>query len=408
MKTPSEVADFYPTRRGTEAPGEHVLAASPPDVDWDSVTHLPETGATTGDMKRTISTLIDALKRIFPVALLIAPLILTGASLTGPEGKILDDLPTDAALILDAPAIQDLLATKADGTNVVHTTGDERITGVKTFTDNISIAGKTKVETNVADGVFKFSPENTTAQVALKRVGGDVQIQTQNNGTVKTTWTLPEGKSGTLALASDLDAAIQDGVSRDADQDVLINAKQDKLTIDTALSATSTNPVQNKAVKAALDEKASFTRDESNVFSLRCGGNYIGFLGYESTAGTDTLKLHFNQYNVTLPRTSVTDALKAGKADIPTARAANAVAWQESTSLLTVTPDDAGAVTFDATGWPEGQSLLVRLTLPEDFAGVPDTVRLVGYFDLEAASTYQLTAYVVGGTLHLVPLLKEE
>ena len=35
----------------------------------------------------------------------------------------------------------------------------------------------------------------------------------------------------------------------------LIEEKQDRMTIDSALSSTSTNPVQNKAVKAALDAK---------------------------------------------------------------------------------------------------------------------------------------------------------
>ena len=89
-------------------------------------------------------------------------------------------------------------------------------------------------------------------------------------------------------------------------------------------------------------------------------------------------------------------------------RSAHAIAWQEGTSLLTVTPNADGAVVFDPTGWPEGQSLLVRLTTPEDFGGVPASVRLVGYFDLEPSSTYQLTAYVIGGVMHLVPLLKEE
>ena len=34
-----------------------------------------------------------------------------------------------------------------------------------------------------------------------------------------------------------------------------LDAKQDRMTIDSALSATSANPVQNKAVKAALDAK---------------------------------------------------------------------------------------------------------------------------------------------------------
>ena len=91
----------------------------------------------------------------------------------------------------------------------------------------------------------------------------------------------------------------------------------------------------------------------------------------------------------------------------PEARTSNTLAWQANTSLLTVTPDLLTGVTFDVTGWPEGGTLLVKLTTPEDFE-LPEEVRLVGYFALEPASTYQLSAYVVGGVMHLVPLVKED
>lgn len=89
------------------------------------------------------------------------------------------------------------------------------------------------------------------------------------------------------------------------------------------------------------------------------------------------------------------------------ARSSHVLAWQANTSLLTVTPDEADEVGFSAADWPEGATLLVRLTTPEAFE-LPSTVRLVGYFDLEGGATYQLTAYVMGGVLHLVPILREE
>ena len=99
-------------------------------------------------------------------------------------------------------------------------------------------------------------------------------------------------------------------------------------------------------------------------------------------------------------------SLEAEGPSEPEARTSSTLGWQANTSLLTVTPDASGAITFDVSGWPEGQSLLVRLTTPDDFE-LPETVRLVGYFDIEPASTYHLTAYVVGGVMHLVPLVKE-
>lgn len=223
--------------------------------------------------------------------------------------------------------------------------------------------------------------------------------------------------------------------------------KSDIPSIDAALSATSVNPVQNKAVKTALDTKqdkltagenitisadgtiSASGGDESGSVTMGQIGVGLGGVGISDGVfffGIDDYgdENVFFKWTYTsdasivperlVPTTKVTDALasrvtalESGGGD-PVAREGHAIAWQANTSLLTVTPNADGAVVFDPMGWPEGQSLLVRLTTPEDFGGVPASVRLVGYFDIEPASTYQLTAYVVGGTLHVVPLLREE
>jgi NifU-like protein involved in Fe-S cluster formation len=51
------------------------------------------------------------------------------------------------------------------------------------------------------------------------------------------------------------DAKLKEAVTELTEIAGKINTKQDKLTIDSALSPTSTNPIQNKAVKEALDAK---------------------------------------------------------------------------------------------------------------------------------------------------------
>lgn len=93
-----------------------------------------------------------------------------------------------------------------------------------------------------------------------------------------------------------------------------------------------------------------------------------------------------------------------GTAVEPTAQTDTALRWHADCSMLTVTP--TGALTADASGWPEGRQLFVRLVLGAD-ATLPETVRLIGYEALQNASTYHATAYNVGGTLYLTPIVRE-
>ena len=192
-----------------------------------------------------------------------------------------------------------------------------------------------------------------------------------------------------------------------------------KITVDSALSTSSVNPVQNKIIAVQLAKRTIATASGGYLMDIATDNgtgirfstqdlNASGYLNlwYLNNGGTGTgmRLLTSTALDPLYDRLSAVEEL-VGE---PVERSAHAIAWQEGTSLLTVTPNADGAVVFDPTGWPEGQSLLVRLTTPEDFGGVPASVRLVGYFDIEPASTYQLTAYVVGGTLHVVPLLREE
>lgn len=87
-----------------------------------------------------------------------------------------------------------------------------------------------------------------------------------------------------------------------------------------------------------------------------------------------------------------------------TAQEDTVLKWHDNCSMLTVTP--SGALTADASGWPEGQQLFVRLVLSGD-ATVPETVRLIGYEALQNASTYHATAYNVGGKIYLTPIVRE-
>lgn len=95
----------------------------------------------------------------------------------------------------------------------------------------------------------------------------------------------------------------------------------------------------------------------------------------------------------------------SGGASEPTAQEDTVLRWHGGCSVLTVT--SVGALTVDAAGWPEGRQLFVRLVLGAD-ASLPEGVRLVGYGSLQTATTYQATAWCVGGTIYLSPIVAEE
>ena len=88
-----------------------------------------------------------------------------------------------------------------------------------------------------------------------------------------------------------------------------------------------------------------------------------------------------------------------------TAQEDTVLKWHDACSVLTVAP--SGALTADASGWPEGQQLFVRLVLTGD-ATVPESVRLVGSVALQDATTYHCTAYAVSGKIYLTPICVEE
>lgn len=87
---------------------------------------------------------------------------------------------------------------------VVHIAGAETITGAKTFANDININGKTVIEHDVGNGVLKFRSVGSSDQTVIKRDGANVVLQTQNEGNPQTTWTLPGGKTGTVAMDADV------------------------------------------------------------------------------------------------------------------------------------------------------------------------------------------------------------
>ncbi|MBR5590937.1 MAG: hypothetical protein IKW38_00185 [Kiritimatiellae bacterium] len=115
MRQAQETSDFYPTRRAGEAPPEHVIGGETSiKVDWDEVPELPESGVTLKHLRTTLGAMMKAVKSATSLLVLAFALPLLADSVTGTEGELLENLPGDSTMLLDAPAVKQLLQGKAD------------------------------------------------------------------------------------------------------------------------------------------------------------------------------------------------------------------------------------------------------------------------------------------------------
>jgi len=108
-----------------------------------------------------------------------------------------------------------------------------------------------------ADSALSATSANPVQNKAVKAaLDGKQDKLTAGNGIAISGNTISSTVSGgtSVTVDSSLSATSTNPVQNKAVKAAL-DAKQDRMTIDSALSATSANPVQNKAVKAALDAK---------------------------------------------------------------------------------------------------------------------------------------------------------
>lgn len=116
----TEVGEFYPTRRGNEAPPEHVIGGGGASIDVSAVPDVPESGTTIKHLKETLRSLMAALKRGATVVVALCAVgVMAEASVTGSDGMLLEDCPTDEVRIIDAPTVKALVDQKADAQIII-------------------------------------------------------------------------------------------------------------------------------------------------------------------------------------------------------------------------------------------------------------------------------------------------
>ncbi len=146
-------------------------------------------------------------------------------------------------------------------------------------------------------------------------------------------------------------------------QNKVIKAALDALptggvTVDSALSATSTNPIQNKAVKAALDGKASTAAATTGAAGLMSAADKAKIDGVETGANKTTVDAALNANSVNPVQNKAVKTALDGKMDKSGGTFTGNVngkyfcgTWLQSTAATDLGKKPGKIAVLDDTGW---------------------------------------------------------
>lgn len=113
-----------------------------------------------------------------------------------------------------------------------------------------------------------------------------------------------------------------------------------KITVDSALSATSTNPVQNKVINSALSGKAASSHTHNYAGSSSAGGSATSANKLNTDAGDVNTPVYFSS-GIPVACTSL---------DLSTTGNAATATKLETARTISLTGDVTGSASFDGTG----------------------------------------------------------
>jgi len=203
-----------------------------------------------------------------------------------------------AALINSAPTTLDTLGEIASAMSDNMEVVEALEASIGNKADKSAIPTKTSQLTN--DSGFKTTDNNTTYTISksgstITLTGSDGKTSTVTDSDTNTTYS--EATTSAAGLMSAADKTKLNGIATGAN----------KITVDTALSSTSTNPVQNKVINTALAGKANTSAIPTKTSQLTNDS------GFKTTDNNTTYSLSKSGSTITLTgsdgsTTSVTDA----------------------------------------------------------------------------------------------------
>ena len=168
----------------------------------------------------------------------------------------------------------------------------------------MSSADKTKLD-GIASGANNYTlPKASASTLGGIKVGTNLSID--SNGVLSATDTTYAAATTSVdGLMSKSDKIKLDGIEEGAN----------KTTVDSALSDSSTNPVQNKIIKAALDGKAASNHTHSAYVNQNAFSNVkVGSTTVAADTATDTLTLVAGT-NVTITPDATNDKITIAATD---------------------------------------------------------------------------------------------
>ena len=160
-----------------------------------------------------------------------------------------------------------------------HARSDATKTEKSNTNGNIQINGaETSVYTHPTTNGNKHIPAGGSAGKILRWSAAGTAVWGDDNNTTYSTAT--QSANGLLSAA---DKKKLDG----------IEAEANKITVDSAVSDSSTNPVQNKVIKNALDSKAASSHTHNYAGASSAGGSANSAVKLDSSAGSATQPVYF-------------------------------------------------------------------------------------------------------------------
>ncbi len=163
---------------------------------------------------------------------------------------------------------------------------------------NVKINGtETTVYTHPNTSGNKHIPSGGSSGQILRWSADGTAVWGSDNNTTYSTAT--QSANGLLSAA---DKKKLDGISEGAN----------KIIVDSALSSTSANPIQNKIVKSALDGKAASSHTHNYAGSSSAGGSANSAVKLDSSAGTTVQPVYFKDGKPTACTYSLNASVPSG------------------------------------------------------------------------------------------------
>lgn len=183
----------------------------------------------------------------------------------------------------------------------------------------VDLTGDTVTAADLADGVKATGADGNPIVGIMQKVTIDAELSSTSTNPVQNK-VIKEALDGKLSKTETAAAAIKDGAGNNIVDTYAKKTDITNITVDSSLSDTSTNPIQNKVVKTAIDTVTASI--PTKVSTLENDAGYLtqhqSLDGYAKTSVANTWTAQQNFHDLMLYREKYTTYVVNGTSYIPT------------------------------------------------------------------------------------------